>query len=64
MGQESRCSGSGHCGGQGSIPGPVQCVEGSSIASAAAQIQSLARGLPHAPGVAIKKYIKDKLLSK
>ena len=53
-------SSSGCCGGAGSIPGPAQCVKGSSIAVAAgtvtavAQIQSLSRELPNALDVAIK----------
>ena len=52
----------------GSIPGPVQWVKGSSIATAAAQvtataqIQFLAQELPCATGVAIKKKIKDHIL--
>ena len=46
-------TGLGRCGGTGSIPGPVQWVEGSTIAVAAAQIQSLARDLPYATGVTI-----------
>lgn len=45
----------------GSIPCPWQRVKGSGIGTAAAWvtdvavIQSLALGLPHAPGAAIKK---------
>ena len=47
------CSGSGSCTGADSISGPVQWVKGSSIATAAAQIQSLARELPYPMGMAI-----------
>ena len=38
----------------GSIPGPVQCFKGPSIATATAWIQSLARELPHATDEALK----------
>ena len=39
----------------GSIPSLVQWIGGSSVAEAVAWIQSLARALPNAVGVAIKK---------
>ena len=51
--------GSGHCGGMGLIPGPVQWVKGAGIATAVAQI--LAWKLPHASAVAIKKKKKNNL---
>ena len=38
-----------------SIPSPVQWIEGSGIAAATAQIQTLAQERPYAVGVAIKK---------
>ena len=44
----------GCCGGGGSIPSPVHCVEGSSGAIVVTQIQSLAQEIPYAMGVAIK----------
>ena len=48
VGWESDCSGSGRCGGTGSIPSPAQWVKGSGIAVAADQIRPLAQELPHA----------------
>ena len=54
-GYESSCSGSGHCGGAGSIQGLVQWVKGSSLATAVVQIQSLAWELLYAAGGAKKK---------
>ena len=56
----------GHCGGTGSISGPVQWVKGSSIAAAVAQaaavarIKSLAWELPQATGAANKQNKKQK----
>lgn len=52
------CSGSGCCRGTGSIPGPAKCLKGSSVAAAAAWIQSLARKVPSAAGAAIIKKTK------
>ena len=40
-----------------SIPGPVQWVKGSGVATAVARIQSLAQELPYAKGAAIKKNV-------
>ena len=60
MGKESDCSSSGHFRGIGSIPWPAQLLKGSGIATVVAEvaavawIQSLAQGLPHATGAAIK----------
>ena len=51
---ESNCSSLGHCGGLGLIPGLVQWVKRSGVATAVARIQSLARELPYAVGVAVK----------
>ena len=39
------------------IPGPVQWVKGSGVATAVARIQSLAQELPYAKGAAIKKNV-------
>ena len=39
----------------GSIPGPAQWVKGPSVATAVAQIRSLAWELPHAMGTAINE---------
>ena len=41
--KESDCSGSGHYRDKSSIPGLMQWVKGSSAATAAARIQSLAQ---------------------
>ena len=54
----------------GSIPGPAQWVKGSSVAIAAAQvetvarIQSLVQEVPYTMGAAIKKTKQNKLLMK
>ena len=52
----------------GSVPAPVQWIKGSSVAIAAAWIQSLAQELLHATGTAIKrkgkKNKKQKTLTK
>ena len=53
--KESDCSGSGPCGGAGLIPSLAQWVKGSSVAAAEAEIQSLARELPYAVSLDIKK---------
>ena len=62
---KTHCSGSGHCGGAGLIPGLAQWVKESNIASVEAQIQSLARELPHAASVVViffnAKLIQHKL---
>ena len=47
--------GSSHCGGASSTPSLVWWIKGSSLATAAPQIQSLARALPCPSGVAIKR---------
>ena len=49
----SDCSSSGCYGGVGSVPGSVQWVKGSGVASAEAWIQSLAWELPYAMATAI-----------
>ena len=55
VGLESKYSGLGLCRGTVSPLSPTQWVKESSVAIAAAQIQSLAQELPYATGVAIKK---------
>ena len=61
VGYESNISGLGHYRSTGLIPSPAQWVKGSSVVTAvilvaaAAQIQSLAQGLLHARGAAIKR---------
>ena len=63
------CNGSlAHCGGMGSIPGLVQCVKGSGIATAMAQvaavvwIQFLVWEVLYTNSAAIKKKKKNVLL--
>ena len=53
------------CGGVGSIPGPAQWVKGSGVATAVAQIQSLAWELSYAMGAAIgeKKSLCQNILT-
>ena len=58
MGLEFDCSGWDCCRGTGSIPSPAKWVQGSSVAAATAQIQSLAQKLPYARGAAIKTKTK------
>ena len=49
------------CGGEGSIPGPMQCIKVSGVTTAVmqvasvSQIQSLAQELPYAAGTAMEK---------
>lgn len=50
----ARFRGLGHCGGRGSIPDPVQWVNGSIVAKTVVQIQSLARERPYAAAEFIK----------
>ena len=58
VGYEFNYSSSGHCGGSGSIPGLTEWVK-SSVATATAQIQSLAWELTCATGAAKKKKKKN-----
>ena len=51
--KEPDCSGLGHCGSEGSIPSPVQCVKGSGV-------QLGFNGTSYAMGAAIKKYTNKK----
>ena len=60
VGYISNFSSSGHCKGEGSIPGPAQWVKGASVAAAVAQPQFLARELPYDVDAAIKLQKKKK----
>ena len=68
MSSESDCSSSCHCGGVGSIPGPVQWVKGSHVATGASYftavvpVQSLAQELQHAASLSIKKKKKSNIV--